>query len=451
MFCVRCGRALPPDSEFCVYCGASTSLESGPGLPRPQLPPLPRPRLQLPPVALLPSPSGRPPRLLRWLVYGLAVVVLAFGVALPLIDFPTEDWEEFVDEATGESPEQVAAVGNADPVRFTLPPTAGPAAGGSEVEAVSLARRSVVRVETEDGSGTGIVVGAEGYVLTNYHVVEGAKRISVQLADGRKSTALLLRASNRPDLALLRLADGAQLTPALWGDAEALQLGQTVVAIGHSLNLQGAPTVSRGIVSALRSQRGVRYVQTDAALNPGNSGGPLVDLRGTVVGINTMRLEGEGLTTVQGMNFAIAAGEARRWLAEQADALAAQPLTVAPEIQPETQGDEQHRPNVGKEVAQGGGHQQADGEQHDGGNGRPTGLATVWHRGEEDGEKSQAQPEEEQAVASPPAQGIESGDQSQRQQRARGDDGPPEVAVAGVDDGEVEADSSQEDQSSQGP
>ena len=212
--------------------------------------------------------------------------------------------------------EEEAALGVAEPISFALPPLATPGGAGSEVEAVAAARRSVVQVETDEGSGSGIILSADGYILTNNHVIEDSRRIFVRLPDGRRLAAHVVRSSQAPDLALLRVF-ASDLAPAAWGDSEGLQLGQTVLAIGHSLGLQGTPTISRGIVSALRTQRNVRYVQTDAALNPGNSGGPLVDLRGAVIGINTMRLEREGLTTVQGINFAIAGSEARKWLARQ--------------------------------------------------------------------------------------------------------------------------------------
>ncbi|MHB1135037.1 MAG: trypsin-like peptidase domain-containing protein [Chloroflexota bacterium] len=317
VYCMSCGRALPPDSNFCISCGASTALEAGPALPRP----VP----QLPPAPPSPAPPGRPRPLIRRLLYGLSAFLFAIVAALPLFPLfwalplptsPIGELEENIAAWTRDEGNEAVLVNDAEPVRFPLPALGMPSLSGTEVEAISLARRSVVRVETEDGAGTGIVLSADGYVLTNHHVVEVAQQITVQLADGRKLPARVLRVSSRPDLALLRV-EGTDLIPALWSDAEALYLGQTVVAIGHSLNLQGAPTASRGIVSALRSQRGMRYVQTDAALNSGNSGGPLVDLQGAVVGVNTIRLEREGLTAVQDMNFAIAAGEVRRWLAEQ--------------------------------------------------------------------------------------------------------------------------------------
>lgn len=298
MYCVRCGRALPPDSAHCLYCGASTSLEAGPG-PTRLAPRAPR-------LLLYTAPARTPPRALR-------ALVMAIG-ALFLVVTAISSFGGPFGFSGDEAAEPTAA--DAEPVKFALPPLTTPGIAGTEVAAVAEAQRSVVRVVTDQGSGTGIVISADGYFLTNNHVVEDAREITVQLPDGRRLPARVVRRSAAPDLALLQ-ATASDLAPAAWGDSETLQLGQTVLAIGHSLGLQGSPTVSRGIVSALRTQRNVHYVQTDAALNPGNSGGPLVDLRGAVVGINTMRLEGEGLTTVQGVNFAIAGSEVRGWLTQQ--------------------------------------------------------------------------------------------------------------------------------------
>jgi len=199
-------------------------------------------------------------------------------------------------------------------VSVSLPPVVvSGSGGGSEVEAVARASPSIVLVTTSLGSGSGVVLTSDGHVLTNHHVVSGARKIEVVLADGRRLAAQVVKSSEAPDLALLR-APASGLAPATWADSDRLSLGQTVLAIGYSLGLEGEPTVSRGIVSALRSHESVRYIQTDAAVNPGNSGGPLLDLSGSVVGINTMRIDWAGASVVQGMNFAIAGNEARGWV-----------------------------------------------------------------------------------------------------------------------------------------
>jgi putative serine protease PepD len=162
------------------------------------------------------------------------------------------------------------------------------------------------------GAGTGLVVSADGEVLTNAHVVEGASRINVTLAgESQSRRATLVGADAGADLALLRI-DAADLDVAVLGSSASLAVGDDVVAIGNALALRGGPTVTRGIVSALdrsvdtgsRTMTGL--VQTDASISSGNSGGPLVDAAGEVVGINTAVAAGGGGTAAENIGFAIA-------------------------------------------------------------------------------------------------------------------------------------------------
>jgi S1-C subfamily serine protease len=158
-------------------------------------------------------------------------------------------------------------------------------------------------------NGSGVIVDGEGYILTNNHVVEGATEIEVSLSDGRAVAATIVGTDPLTDLALLKIrAD--QLTPAEWGDSDALNVGALVWAVGSPFGLQ--QSISAGILSGKNRQElaGAVYhdfLQSDAAVNPGNSGGPLVDSRGRIVGINTAII-GEGY---QGISFAIPANEAR--------------------------------------------------------------------------------------------------------------------------------------------
>ena len=161
-------------------------------------------------------------------------------------------------------------------------------------------------------AGSGVIFDERGYTLTNNHVVEGATRIQVTLADRRTLDAELVGRDPGTDLAVIDIqGDGFPTAPL--GDSESLRVGDWVIAIGNALNLEGGPTVTLGVVGArgraIGTQGGNRLydmIQTDAAINPGNSGGPLLNLAGEVVGINTAIIE-----SAEGIGFSVAMGTAR--------------------------------------------------------------------------------------------------------------------------------------------
>jgi S1-C subfamily serine protease len=163
------------------------------------------------------------------------------------------------------------------------------------------------RVVPQEGVGSGAIVSPESYILTNNHVVEGAEFISVSLGDGRDIEAELIGTAPTHDLAVIKIPPD-DLPVARLGDSEQLRIGQTVIAIGNPFSLERTATV--GVISALERtlevEEGVLMtglIQTDAAVNPGNSGGPLVNLAGEVIGINTAIISPVGGSV--GIGFAI--------------------------------------------------------------------------------------------------------------------------------------------------
>lgn len=160
------------------------------------------------------------------------------------------------------------------------------------------------------GNGSGVILSADGQVLTNNHVIQGADQIVVTLRDGRKFDATVVGRDPMTDLAILKLKEAKNLTPAKLGDSSKLRPGEWVIAVGSPLGFDH--TVTLGIVSALSRQvpdinSNVEFIQTDAAINPGNSGGPLVNLKGEVIGINTA-IVGSG----QNIGFAIPSSTVKR-------------------------------------------------------------------------------------------------------------------------------------------
>jgi serine protease Do len=179
---------------------------------------------------------------------------------------------------------------------------------GAQSDLLRLSTRRSGRIPAE-GQGSGVVMDGSGYILTNYHVIRGANEIEISLADGRKVKATVVGRDPPTDLAVLKI-DADKLVPASWGDSEALEPGALVWAVGSPFGLER--TITSGILSAkhragLAGSPNQDFLQTDAAVNPGNSGGPLVDADGKVIGINTA-IVGEAY---QGISFAIPSNVAR--------------------------------------------------------------------------------------------------------------------------------------------
>lgn len=163
-------------------------------------------------------------------------------------------------------------------------------------------------VPQREGMGSGVIARADGYILTNNHVVEGADELLIELSDGRKIEGRVIGTDPATDLAVVKI-EATGLKPAVFGDSDQIQVGDWVLAIGSPFGLD--QTVTAGIISGKNRVQGIvgggdgfeDFLQTDAAINPGNSGGPLVNLRGELVGINTAILSRTGASA--GIGFAI--------------------------------------------------------------------------------------------------------------------------------------------------
>lgn len=217
-------------------------------------------------------------------------------------------------------PEEAAAIQDAQQSSLQLQQTPQsreniPAEGGLSLQEIYTQNiHSVVSISCTGynggSTGTGVILTKDGYIVTNAHVVDGAGSIDVQLTDNRTLTAALVGSDEVSDLAVLQVA-ATDLIPALFGDSAQLRVGDTVAAIGDPLGVKFRGTYTDGIVSAINRDvdmdgRTMTLIQTNAALNSGNSGGPLINCYGQVIGINTMKI---GAFTdsagVEGIGFAI--------------------------------------------------------------------------------------------------------------------------------------------------
>jgi serine protease Do len=164
--------------------------------------------------------------------------------------------------------------------------------------------------------GSGFIIDADGYIVTNHHVIEGADEITVRLHDDRTLKAELIGSDKETDLALLKVESDEDLPAATWGESENARIGDWVVAIGNPFGLGG--TVTAGIISAqqrdINAGRYDDFIQTDAAINKGNSGGPMFDLEGRVIGVNTAIFSPSGLSV--GIGFAIPSQLARNVISQ---------------------------------------------------------------------------------------------------------------------------------------
>lgn len=177
---------------------------------------------------------------------------------------------------------------------------------------VGITNKAVARdwfnnqVQVEQGVGSGVIFRADGYIVTNYHVIAGAQEIVVSLPDERSFTGQVIGADELTDLAVVKI-DANDLKVAEFGNSDDIMVGEPAIAIGNPMGLEFQGSVTSGVISALNrtldiNERQLKLIQTDAAINPGNSGGALVNADGKVIGINSAKLAANG---VEGMGFAI--------------------------------------------------------------------------------------------------------------------------------------------------
>lgn len=311
------GRTGPQGVEHAHEPAMATDLRAGEGVVQwdistapqsePFRPEANEPELHDPWVSPLEQPRTRSSPRVSALVGGVAAVAVLAGSAGALT-------MSLIDERTETDSTPVVTVLGADPAGLRDKP---PESVAGVAEAVLA---SVVSVSAGDGTGSGFVISADGYIITNYHVVREADTIELAFSDGTHEDADVVGSSASYDLAVLSV-DRDNLTPVVLGSSSSVMVGDPVLAIGSPLGLEG--TVTSGIVSALNrpvtaggqgEQAFINALQTDAAINPGNSGGPLVDAQGRVIGVNsaiaTLGLSGAAGSI--GLGFAIPIDQARR-------------------------------------------------------------------------------------------------------------------------------------------
>lgn len=210
--------------------------------------------------------------------------------------------------------------GQSSPLMTAAPINPADLGNTNIAQAAGVIAPSVVTISSDSGTGTGIIVTADGEVLTNQHVVAGADEVRVRLFGATSPIiADVLAEDESNDLALLKLRNQSGLTPAVFADADSIAVGDPVVAVGYALALDGGPSVTSGIISALNRTLQLdsevflnALIQTDAAISSGNSGGPLINLRGEVVGVNTAVANGGFNSSANNIGFAIGVAEVTR-------------------------------------------------------------------------------------------------------------------------------------------
>ncbi|MEK6948141.1 MAG: trypsin-like peptidase domain-containing protein [Nanoarchaeota archaeon] len=167
---------------------------------------------------------------------------------------------------------------------------------------ISSVTKAAVSIKTENSVGSGVIVDTRGYLVTNYHVVQGKNTLNAMLIDGSTRTARLAGYDANADVAVLKIE--GTYSKLDFANSDDVVIGEKVIAMGSPGGLDF--TVTEGIISAIRMNNGIKYLQTDVPINPGNSGGPLVNKAGKIIGINTMKISG-----FEGLGFAISSNNVK--------------------------------------------------------------------------------------------------------------------------------------------
>ena len=279
MNCPQCSQAIPTNIIFCGYCGSRVFPSQ------------------------LPSKSVTR-RLVRILAITAGAVISAVvGIAIV---------GAIVSAMSGVEKEPPAADPAARPTITIIPPVVpAPGENASTIHSIpdifQRANLSIVLIITPSGTGSGFIVRREGFVITSAHVVKGYSHVTVRLADQSRYQARVVERDDELDVAYLDLEGSPPLPAIAIGNSDNLRLGEDVLAIGFPLAdiFTETATITRGILSSKKGG----FLQIDAALNPGNSGGPLIDAMGCVVGINTMVVRRADGVNVEGFGFAIPINE----------------------------------------------------------------------------------------------------------------------------------------------
>ncbi len=265
----------------------------------------------------------------KWVAAGVAVavvnVVILGGIFMLGVKIGQDRYER-------QSKENVLGIINREPATVT-DDTSGAqqtVVAGDELSTVDISKKvgpAVVGITSSiesganifggmaysEGTGSGIIISADGYIVTNNHVIEGAHAVTVTLNTGSEYEAKVIGTDSKTDLAVLKISPNEQLTVAELGDSSAIEVGERAIAIGNPLGMEFFGSTTQGIISAINrtitvDNKTMSVIQTDAAINEGNSGGALVNAYGQVIGINAVKISS---SSVEGMGFAIPISEAK--------------------------------------------------------------------------------------------------------------------------------------------